>query len=76
MPARSMTLGHSARRVTSGLGSLGTLPCQHRAVAIDDANRRLVERHVEPDEYTHGRLLMNGLIRSTVGVKSGSDYPG
>jgi hypothetical protein len=28
---------------------------QHSAVAVDDAHRRFGERHVEPDENTHGR---------------------
>jgi hypothetical protein len=37
-----------------------TLPL-HRAVSVDNADRGLGKRYVEPDENTHGRLLVGWL---------------
>jgi hypothetical protein len=50
---------HSASRLVSGVGLAWnlTLPL-YRAVAVDNADRGLGKRYVEPNENTHGRLLV------------------
>src|SRR5271169_759903 len=61
IPTSSMIPDHSASRLMSGPGSLGTALPLYRAVAVDNADRGLGKRYVEPDENTHGGLLVSWL---------------
>jgi hypothetical protein len=62
IPASSMVPNHSLQSLyeRAGLARNLALPLYY-AVAVDNANRDLGERYVEPDENTHRGLLVSWL---------------